>query len=175
MKLDMKVFAVIAVALGAVLLLPLHYGLITSHINFVSSISKETSSDPFFTYTVIKYPAVIEAVNVEDITENSTVKIGVAGQTTELNFGRIPIGASSSKILETENNEKVKSLVRFDAIGNISRFIIVEQGNKFFLERGKHKIKVKCVPKEKGNYTGVVTMAIITPKSDFLSGLLYMM
>lgn len=131
----------------------------------------EHSESPFFKHSVVTYPAKVIAVDALDVMENDTIKIGVAGQTNELNFGRVPVGASTTKIIEIENNEKNPARLRINVKGKMEKFTFPEK-NDIMLKPGKNAVMIKCTPKEKGNYSGEIEVIISYPKDSFIAGII---
>lgn len=74
---------------------------------------------------------------------------------THLTFGVVPLGVSSSRNVQIENNYDFPIVVNLDAKGNVSDFLFFE--NSFVLEEGEVRkvgISVNSLDGEFGNYSG---------------------
>ncbi len=175
MEIKNKVFLVAVLVIGIILFISSYAGFTPFEITYTDSINVDFSSDPFFKYSVKTYPVKVEAVDLADATVNSSVRIGVAGQTDELNFGRLPPGTSTRKIIEINNNEKNKAKAKIEISGNMEAFTRAEKNDEMILLPGKNEIKIECGPERKGNYSGEIKITVIYPKSSFFENLLYLM
>jgi len=142
---------------------------------YTESIISEYKEDIFFRYSITRFPIRVEAMNTDELVTNDSVKIGVAGQVNEMHFGRIPIGASTTKILEINNNEKTWAKAFAEIKGPMNSFTVGIDTEKMLAPGEKSEIKIKCEPTKSGNYTGEAVMTIISPKSGFFEQLLRLM
>ena len=91
---------------------------------------------------------------------NDTIPIGIAGQTYELNYGRIPINSSARKAINLNSNSLAK--IEFYTDGNISQYMVTPEN---FLIRGEKEIEIIFNGTEVGNFTGTLVIRNIIPKN----------
>lgn len=104
--------------------------------------------------------------------ENSTVKVGVSADTSELNFGVVIQNMSVRKFLNLGNSDDSAVKVCIVAYGNISQFVDV-QNNEFTLEGGDgREVMIEFNGDRIGVYSGEVDVITKKPKYDFLKPLL---
>lgn len=91
---------------------------------------------------------------------NNTIPIGIAGQTYELDFGRIPINSSARKIINLNSNNSAK--VEFYTTGNITPYMVLPEN--FFIS-GEKKIEIIFNGTETGNFTGTLMIRNLIPRN----------
>ena len=92
---------------------------------------------------------------------NETIPIGIAGQTYELNFGRIPHNSSVRKIINMKSDNFAK--VEMYTSGNISSYIILPEN--FYMKGQEEKIILTFNGTDMGNFTGTLLIKNIIPKN----------
>ncbi|MBN2102345.1 MAG: hypothetical protein JW716_05745 [Candidatus Aenigmarchaeota archaeon] len=174
MKFHKFLFLIAFVAGLLIFTLP-YLGIESPETSYTTFIKTEYSEDPLFSYAVSIFPIKVEVLNAEQLITNDSIKIGVAGQMNEMHFGRIPVGASTTKILEIENNEGTSAKAIVEVVGPMRSFTAGLDIEKLLPPGEKSEIKIKCEPASSGNYTGEVIMTVISPKSSFSEQLLKLM
>ncbi len=92
--------------------------------------------------------------------KNETIPLGIAGQTNELDFGRIILNSTSRKVINMNSAETVK--VEFYSAGNISDYIVMPED---FFMRGGNEVKVTFNGTSLGNFTGTLMVRSVIPKN----------
>lgn len=165
MRKDVIFALIIILVLGSLVLYSVYSG--PDFLNkreYVEKITSEKWEDPFFMYSETVYPAFAQVVDKTYFGENESVKIGIAGQTNELNFGRIPLGAGTRKIINVMNNEVKPVLVTVDVIGELKPFTKADK-TKILLSNGKKELIISCMPENTGNYSGEIKVRTVYPKN----------
>ncbi len=158
--------------IGVIVFALSYLGFSPPEVSYTTSIETDYTENIFFKYSITTFPIKVEVKEVEDLMSNDSVKIGIAGQRNELNFGRIPVGASTTKILEIKNNEKTSAKAKVEVFGPMSSFTVGIDTEKLLPSSKKSEIKIKCEPLSTGNYTGELKVVIISPKSSSFEQLL---
>ncbi|MCD6367655.1 MAG: hypothetical protein J7L45_01060 [Candidatus Aenigmarchaeota archaeon] len=99
---------------------------------------------------------------------NTTIPLGFAGQTYELNFGKIPIKSNSTKFINFNTMDVAK--VEFYKYGNISPYVIIPKN--FELKNQSKEVKIIFTGTEPGNYTGFLVIRTIVPKNRIIERVL---
>jgi len=98
-------------------------------------------------------------------------KIGVATQTDELNFGRLPIGSKSTKFIDISNSFSRDSKTELFVEGNISEFVSFP--NEIILAPSEsEEITILFNSTQIGNYTGNFTSISYVAKNSFAEKIL---
>ena len=84
---------------------------------FVKNVTFEHEKSLFFILNSIRYPVYGNVTKFK--VENQTVSIGVATETTLLNFGRVPLNFTVRKVINLKNYENVPVKVKLRSFGNI--------------------------------------------------------
>ena len=169
------VLFLIGLAVWLLIFISPYIGIEPPQTSYTTSIIRGYDEDPFFRYSINTFPIKVEALDADQMVFNDSVKIGVAGQMNEMHFGRLPISASTTKILEIENNEETTAKARIEVYGQMSAFTEAIDAGQLLPPHKKSEIRIKCKPPSAGNYTGELKMVIISPKSSFLEQLLKLM
>lgn len=95
-----------------------------------------------------------------NVSGNGTINLGIAtGE--KLNFGRIPVEASSTKFLNI--NARKKALVTINAEGNISQALDFDKTHYF---KGQRDISLRFDPKTAETFEGNVTVTVKTANNE---------
>ena len=139
---------------------------------FVKNKTEKYTENLFFKKQIIKYPVIGSVVNTTLGEENKTIiPIGIAADSSEINFGRTAVTTVVKKILNLKNRESIPVKFHLRAYGNISRFMNFEKD--FVLNAGEtKKIEVKFNAAQTGNYTGEFDITVLVPKHPILTVLL---
>jgi len=140
---------------------------------FVTNRTVERSEKTFFIHETIRYPAKIRVTEFES--NLSDIKVGIAGETWQLNFGYVPIGMKQRKFFDMANPKETDIKVRINSYGNISPMIEFEKNNFILHKDEMMKVGVIIEPlktTQPGNYTGEIDIFIVKPKYPFLSNYL---
>jgi hypothetical protein len=90
--------------------------------------------------------------------------IGISVDENNLNFGTVPKGAISGKYIAINNTEPLRSKVCISSGGNITEYISWE-GPCFVLNNSEEKrIYVQASGRDPGNFSGVLKVAVKTPR-----------
>lgn len=147
---------IVLVFIVAVLLLPFFF-LGSVDVKEVGNMTLEVGENLMFREEKTYYP--LKGMVVE--MNNDTIPLGIAGQSYELNFGRIPWNSSVRKMLNFGTENFVRT--DFHVSGNISKFVIMP-GN-FYLEKDVGEVTVTFNGTEIGNFTGTLLVRNIIPKN----------
>lgn len=91
---------------------------------------------------------------------NGTVNLGIAtGE--KLNFGRIPVDASSTKFLSI--NAREKAYISINAEGNVSEALVFEKNHYF---KGKKEIQIRFDPETAETFEGTVNVNVKTAENE---------
>ncbi|MCK4634597.1 MAG: hypothetical protein KAT37_01865 [Candidatus Aenigmarchaeota archaeon] len=93
--------------------------------------------------------------------KNDTIPIGIAGQTYELDFGRIPHNSSVRKIINMKSDNFAK--VELYTSGNISSHILLPEN--FYMKGQEEKITITFNGTDLGNFTGTLLIKNVIPKN----------
>lgn len=103
---------------------------------------------------------------------SADTKIGVAAQTDELNFGRIPLGGKSTKLIDISNGFKSRAKIKMKMSGNISEYIELSENETLLGPEEIKQIRIMFNSKDAGNYTGKLEITTYLSKSGFSDPLL---
>jgi len=135
---------------------------------FADNESVEQSNGFFIKNQIIRYPAKanVSILNISD----KNIKIGVAPQTYELNFGNVPQNITVRKFIQFANNENVPVKVCFVARGSISPLVKSTEGREMILQsQQQREIEITFNSTEVGLYNGEMDIVIRKPES-FIPG-----
>ncbi len=135
-------------------------GIISENMSF------ESSENIMFREEKTYYPLSGMVVKME----NETIPLGIAGQTNEINFGRIPLKAYSRKYINVNSNRPAK--IEIHSFGNITEFMDFPE--HIFVENEEKKIRILFNGTEEGNFTGTLLIRNIIPKNFFSEKILRM-
>lgn len=93
--------------------------------------------------------------------ENDSIPIGIAGQKYELNFGRIPLKSSTTKMIDMQSQGLVR--VRLLSDGNITPYITMPE--KIYLKGDSKEIRIVFNGTKIGNFTGTLMIQNTIPKN----------
>lgn len=93
--------------------------------------------------------------------ESDKIPLGIAGQTYELNFGRIPVNSSTTKILNMNSNNFAK--IEFYTSGNISPYVTLPKS--FYMKTDEKEVKIIFKGSDAGNFTGTLLVRSVIPKN----------
>ena len=140
---------------------------------FITNRTVKRSENLFFIYETIRYPAKIRVTEFES--NLSDIKVGIAGETWQLNFGYVPVGMKQRKFFDMANPKETDIKVTINTYGNISPMIEFEK-NDFILHKDETmKVGIIIEPlktTQPGNYIGEIDIFIVKPKYSFLSNYL---
>ncbi len=106
------------------------------------------------------------SLSVFSKTDNKT-KLGVSADTDYLNYGKIPVGGNSTKIITISNSNEFVSKSILMVEGNVSPYI-TPNNTEFFLNPSETKeVRIKAVGKKAGNYTGILKIYTKIPRNRF--------
>ncbi len=138
--------------------------------NFVKNKSLEHDEGIFFVKDIVRYPA---KGNVTPLMrENRSIRLGIAAETYELNFGSIPQNLTVRKLINLRNNEDVPVKVCVLCYGGIKPLITVDKNNLILKKDEAKEIEIRFNATNIGSYTGEVDVVIKKPKYDPLAYLL---
>ena len=100
--------------------------------------------------------------------DEEKVKIGVATQKYELNFGTVPHGVTVRKVIKLRNNEPRPAKIKFKACGSIKPFITFQENDVVLNPSEYREFEVSFNAGRVGNFTGAVDVIIKVPRYDFL-------
>ena len=128
-------------------------------VNECRDICINTTFDYVFTREkILCYPA---SASVTELNTSEKIKIGIALDTNQLNFGKLYINYSSGKYITLENNYRKPMYIRIFACGNISDFL--EYPPALVLKPKERKnIKILFNATEIGNFTGYLLIKILS-------------
>lgn len=98
---------------------------------------------------------------------SADTKIGVAAQTDELNFGRIPLGGKSTKLIDISNGFKSNAKVKTKMSGEISKYVEIRENETLLGPEEAKQIRITFNSKDAGNYTGNLEITTHLSKSVF--------
>lgn len=99
---------------------------------------------------------------------NKTLPIGIAAQTDEFNWGRVPEGVEVVKFLEIGNRRGRDGKVNIMVYGDIRPYIKVGS-EEFIIKNGtKEEIQISFEGNASGSYSGEVDVLVRIPKYDFV-------
>ncbi len=153
--LMVNIFSVFAVLI-LIIFLPFIMVSLPPAVNPVENLT--VNSSDIFMLKEEKYYYPMKGMVVE--VTNDTIPIGIAAQTYELNFGRIPLNSTSRKILKF--NSTVPTKVEFYLSGNITPYIVIPK--KLYVE-GEEKLEITFNGTKVGNFTGTLLVRNIIPKN----------
>jgi len=93
--------------------------------------------------------------------QKDIIPLGIAGDTSEINFGRVPENSSTTKIMNF--NAKEFARVEFYTAGNMSPYVEVPEN--FYMENEEMEIKLNFIGRNVGNFTGTLMIRNIIPKN----------
>jgi len=98
--------------------------------------------------------------------EASTGKsvIGISVDANSLNFGTVPKGAISGKYIAINNTEPLRSKVCISSAGNITGYISLETPCFVLNNSEEKRIYVQASGRDPGNFSGVLKVAVKTPR-----------
>lgn len=138
----------------------------------VSNKTLETSSNLLYSYEVTKYPSSAEVSNPRPV--NSTLTLGVAVDTSNLNFGIIPAGENTGKrSLQLANLEDAPAMVTIVDSGSVAPFVTFDR-NDFVLQPRENTTVDAVFHADNasiGSYDGQIDVIVKRPKFAFLNGL----
>ncbi len=126
-------------------------------IKTVENLTFESSENFMLKEEIWLYP--LKGIVVE--MKNETIPIGIAGQTYELDFGRIPHNSSVRKTMNMKSDDFAK--VEMYTSGNISPHIILPEN--FYMKSQEKKITITFNGTEMGNFTGTLLIKNVIPKN----------
>jgi len=126
-------------------------------IKNVENLTFESSENSMFKEERWFYP--LKGMVVE--MKNETIPIGIAGQTYELDFGRIPHNSSVRKIINIKSDNFAK--VEMYTSGNISSHILLPEN--FYIKGQEKKITLTFNGTDMGNFTGTLLIKNIITKN----------
>jgi|GEM_PF-2408627 len=147
--------ALVAVAL-LVLFLPVILLPYTVNMKSVENLTFESSENFMIKEEKWFYPLKGQVIPMG----NETIPIGIAGQTYEINFGRIPQNSSTRKFINLNSSNPAKTELYVS--GNITPFMIFPQS---LYIKGEEKMEIAFNGTEMGNFTGTLLIRNIIPKN----------
>ncbi|MBN2094424.1 MAG: hypothetical protein JW727_00095 [Candidatus Aenigmarchaeota archaeon] len=110
--------------------------------------------------------------NVTELRLNdSKILIGVSNDADQLDFGVVSVNMSVQKELDIRNFEKVPAKVIISRSGNIAPMVSVSESSIVLSGGETRKVFIEFNATEKGEYSGVLTMVVRTPKYAILAPL----
>jgi hypothetical protein len=139
--------------------------LVISIISFLnvpeSTTGSAIKSGLFFKEELTEYPA------KASVAENKS-KVGISADVFHLDFGVLPVGVNSTKILEIKNNDNNKARIFLTSTGNISEMISFGK-NDFILEGYEEtRVSIKAEARELGDYSGKILITVKKPNFGWL-------
>jgi hypothetical protein len=127
----------------------------------------ETTAGIFFDREVTQYPA-----NLEVITRASDT-VGISGDVNKIDFGILPQGGSSKKIVSIMNprTSKVQARVYVNGLGMVKsdpEKVSINPGASANVSLTANVTDAVSL----GNYSGTVDVLILIPKNDLISSML---
>lgn len=104
----------------------------------------------------------ISSYTVDAHVEVTEYNAGLNGDSDALKFGKVPLGASSTRFLNIYSINE--SIVKIEASGNISQFLSVDKNNFIIPKNSNDTITFNLdVPYDVaiGNYTGIIKVIFI--------------
>jgi hypothetical protein len=134
---------------------------------FVKEQTVEESESSLFYTKLVRIPT---RGNVTPfILVNRTIPIGIAQQTSELNWGRVPEGVGVVKFLDISNRRERDGKVNIMVYGDIKPYIKVDSGGVFIIRSGtKEEIQLAFESNSSGSYSGEMDVLVRVPKYDFI-------
>jgi len=133
---------------------------------FVENRTVSHKDSIFFKQDTVRYPAKAIVKNLTFV--DNKVKIGIASQTYELNFGEIPIEVVVRKTILLKNNEMRPVKVKFAIFGNITPYIELDENYIILEPLESREIEVKLNATTIGEFNGELDVIVKSPKYDFL-------
>ncbi len=99
-------------------------------------------------------------------------KIGFAAQTSELNFGRLPLGGRSTKFIDVSNQFNSPAKVKLEMRGNITSFVDLSNEEMILGPFESGQISICFNSREFGNYSGDINIISYLPKYNIGNWLL---
>jgi hypothetical protein len=141
--------------------------------DFVDNQSVDHSSGSFLIDDVVRYPAKanVTALNLSD----RNIKVGVAAQTYELNFGNVPQNITVRKFINLGNGEKGPVRICVKARGNIGPHVYFNPGDNIILSGGEQKdLEVAFNSTRTDLYSGEIDLIVRKPKYGALEYFLFL-
>jgi len=141
--------------------------------DYVDNQSVDHSSGSFLIDDVVRYPAKanVTALNLSD----RNIKVGVAAQTYELNFGNVPQNITVRKFINLGNGEKGPVRICVKARGNIGPHVYFNPGDNIILSGGEQKdLEVAFNSTRTDLYSGEIDLIVRKPKYGALDYFLFL-
>lgn len=138
---------------------------------FVEKQELAVHENALFKYTITKYPSVAGVSNAS----GENLSVGLAAETSSLNFGIVPTGGSySTKRVTVANTNEIPVMVSMKAYGTVAQF--VEFSMSRFMLKKDESAKVDIIFRTKkdtatGDYSGEIDVIARQPRYGFLSAL----
>jgi len=136
--------------------------------DFVDRASEDQSSGFFMDNKIVRYPtsANVSLLNLSD----KNIKIGVAPQTYEINFGNVPQNITVRKFIKLNNTYNADAKVCFIARGSIGPLIKTPEGKELvLLAHQDREVEIDFNSTEMGLYSGEMDIVIRKPRYDFVT------
>lgn len=130
--------------------------------NFVNEESVDHSPGFFMINDIIRYPA---KANVTPLDISKNITVGVAAQTSELNFGNVPQNITIRKFISLRNNEKTPVRICVLGRGDIAPHIQLTQGDDFVIQGNRARdMEMTFNSTDIGSYSGEVDIIVRKPR-----------
>ena len=130
-------------------------GIVSSESRFI-----ESSMGILFLNDITRYPA---RGNVTSLSK-SRISVGIASQTYELNFGRIPENLTVRKFIDIANNEEVPVKICILKRGSIGPMLRIREDEFVLEEKGEREVELLFNGSEVGSYQGEIDVVVRKPR-----------
>ena len=135
--------------------------------DYVDNESVDHYSGFFMMNDLVRYPAKanVTTLNLSD----RNIKVGVAAQTYELNFGNVPQNITIRKFINLRNGEKGPVRICAKARGSIAPHVYFHPGDDMILSGGEQKdIEIAFNSSRTDLYGGEIDLVVRKPKYGIL-------
>ncbi|MBN2202767.1 MAG: hypothetical protein JW700_01080 [Candidatus Aenigmarchaeota archaeon] len=132
----------------------------------VSNTTVNNYSNIFFNYDIIRYPSCVEVTSGQT---NSTITLGFATESWNINFGAVPAnGSYSTRTVDLSNSNEHDVEIILKAYGNISNHVSFSKNNILLNPEEKTSVSIIFTSNEIADfYSGEIDVIIKKPIYNF--------